>query len=473
MVDIIFVNPPLTLEERYGKLAAGGSLLAPLGLVTLAAITRANGWLTEIVDPAALKWTYEKTAEEIVSRSPKYIGITATTIAIHNAARLASEIKKRRKDIVIINGGPHISSLPEDTLNRFPQFDIGVVGEGDVTIVELLKALQESNSLREIEGLVIRDNGKVIRTSSRSLFSELDSLPYPAWDLLPFLPRYYRPAANCFYRLPSSGLVTSRGCPGKCTFCDRTISGNKLRMYSTKYLMNMVEHLYFNYGIRDMIFHDDNFITFRTRLYEFCEMLRLKGFKLSWSCTARVDMVNPKLLKMMKQAGCWQIAYGIESGSQEILDFLRKGITLEQIKDALRWTKEAGIINRGYFMIGVPNENIRTIRQTIDFLLKLELDDFHMSMFAPHPGTELISTIDKYGILDNDWRKFGGWHPVFIPRDLSKEKLVYYHKLAFRKFYLRPRIILRYLFYIFSDYTNILKLFLGAKGLIRYIYARQ
>ena len=470
MADIIFVNPPLTLEERYGKLSSGGSSLAPLGLATLAAITREKGWKTQIFDPAVLGWTSEKAAEEILSQSPKYVGITATTIAIHNAARLAQELKKAKPGIFTIIGGPHLSSLPEDTLSRFPQFDIGVIGEGDVTIVELLKALQGKRDLRAVEGIIMRDNGGLLQTKPRGLFLDLDNLPLPAWDLLPGLAHYYRPAANSFYQLPSSSLITSRGCPGKCVFCDRTVSGDKLRMYSAPYLMKMVKHLYSVYGIRDIIFHDDNFIAFRKRLYDFCEMLKQEKLKLTWSCTARVDMVSPQLLKAMKESGCWQVAYGIESGSQEVLDFLQKGITLKQVKDALRWTREAGIKNRGYFMIGVPTETAQTIRKTIDFLLELELDDFHMSMFSPHPGTEISKSINDYGVVDNDWRKFGGWHPVFIPQGLTKDELTYYHKLAFRKFYFRPRIIRQYLISIFKDYKNLLKLFLGAKGLLRYDY---
>ncbi|MDD4979717.1 MAG: radical SAM protein [Candidatus Omnitrophica bacterium] len=472
MTDIVFINPPLTLEERYGKLSSGGSLLAPLGLATLAAITRDKGFKAEIIDSAALGLSYEDTVDQIIQRAPKYVGITATTIAIYNAAKLARELKKKRQDIFIIIGGPHVSSIPEDTMSRFPQFDAGVIGEGDVTVIEMLNALQENKDLKRVQGLIIRANGSIERTPGRELIVDLDKLPLPAWDLLPDLTRYYRPAANSFYQLPSTGVVTSRGCPGKCIFCDRTVSGDRLRMYSALYLLKTVKHLYSNYGVRDIIFHDDNFIAFRKRLYELCEMLIKENLKLTWSCTARVDMVTPELLKMMKRSGCWQIAYGIESGDQEILDFLKKGITLKQIKDALRWTKEAGIMNRGYFMIGVPTETVRTIRKTIDFLLELKLDDFHMSMFTPHPGTEISRSISEYGTVDNDWRRFGGWHPVFIPRDLTKEQLIYFHKLAFRKFYFRPRIIFQYLLYISRDFRNISKLFLGGKGLLRYAYGK-
>lgn len=470
MADIIFVNPPLTLEERYGKLSAGGSLLAPLGLAILAAITRDGGYKTEIIDASALKLSNNEAVNEILRREPKYVGITATTIAVHNAAALAYELKKKRNGIITILGGPHISSIPEDTLIRFPQFDIGVIGEGDTTIIEMIRALEGKKDLGAVRGIIIRDNKGLKLTEPRELFFDLDSLPFPAWDLLPNLTQYYRPAANSFYRLPSTGMVTSRGCPGRCIFCDRTVSGNRLRMYSASYLIGMVKHLYSNYGIRDIIFHDDNFIAFKKRLIEFCGMLKKEGLKLSWSCTARVDMVSPGILKMMKEAGCWQIAYGIESGSQEVLDFLKKGITLEQVKYALKCTREAGIMNRGYFMIGVPTETASTIRKTIDFLLELKLDDFHMSMYTPHPGTEISKSINKYGTVDNDWRKFGGWHPVFIPKDLTKEQLLSYHKLAFRKFYFRPRIICKYLVSVFKDYKNIQKLFLGAKGLLRYAY---
>lgn len=467
MTKIIFVNPPLSLKERYGDLAAGGSLLPPLGLAHLAAVTRKEGFKTQIMDVAALGMDVKEATEEITDQSPKYVGITAATTSIYNAARLAREIKEKDKDITTVIGGPHLTSLPEKTMEMFPQFDFGVVGEGEATIVELLSQLEQNEDLEKIKGLVMRKNGKIIKTPLRPFIDDLDTLPLPAWDLLPDLTRYYRGAAHSFLRLPSSSLITSRGCPGKCTFCDRSVFGKKCRAFSARYLMVMIKHLVKNYGIRDIVFHDDTFIAFKARLRELCQRLKRERLNLVWSCTARVDYVDPQILKVMREAGCWQIAYGIESGSQQILDFLKKEITLRKIEKALKWTKEAGIRSRGYFMIGVPRETKETIEMTIDFAKRIDLDDFHISFFSPYPGTELYKRVEKYGTFYEEWPKMNGWFPVFIPKGLTQGELERYQKIAFKEFYLRPKIILSYLSRLKHPRTFCAALFKGGGTLIK------
>ncbi len=468
MSKIVWAMPPLSSKERYGGLGKGGSRLPPLGLALLAAITRRAGFETDIADAEALGWGHETAATEIVNKKPDYVGITAVTMSVHNAAKLAEEIKKRAPQTTTLIGGVHLSTIPEETMQRFTHLDIGVIGEGDDTIVELLKTLDAKGDIEDVNGLILRKGSQLVRTTPRAPFSSLDTLPFPAWDLLPNLPEYYRPAANCFSRLPSSSLITSRGCPCHCTFCDRTVSGSHLRGFSVPYLMGMINHIYDNYGIRDIMFHDDNFVALRKRLLEFCDTLAQENLDLRWSCTARVDMVTPESLKAMRKAGCWQIAYGIESGSQEILNSLRKRTSLKRIRDSLRWTKENGIETRGYFMIGMPGETSETIQQTIDFLLELELDDFQMSIFAPHPGTEITKDIEKYGEYDSDWRKDGGWHVTFVPNGLTKEEIEHYHKTAFMRFYLRPRVLLRYALKSLNSWSNAYKLLLGATTLFKF-----
>lgn len=471
MFEVIFVNPPLTMEERYGKLAEGGSKLPPLNLALLAAITRNKKYSTRIIDAAALEWDYEKTANEIIKMFPMFVGITAVTMSIYNADTLADKIKKLNPNIFICVGGPHISAVPEDTMALFPNFDCGVIGEGDVTVLELLNKLKGKIDIIEVEGIITRKDGNIIKTKPRTILSDIDSLPFPAWDLLPDLTTLYKPASNAYFQLPSSSLITSRGCPGKCTFCDRTVSGNRMRSYSAVYLINMIKELYFKYGIKDIIFHDDNFIAHRERMLEFCKLLIEEKLNITWSCTGRIDMVNPEVLKMMKKAGCWQIAYGIESGAQKILDSLKKGITIDEIRKVLNWTKEAKIESRGYFMIGVPGETKETIDETIKFLLELPLDDFHISVFTPHPGAEIVKDINLYGTFKNDWKKDSGWDINFIPNGLTEEELIKYHKLAFRKFYFRPKIFLRYLKKIFKRPETLLRLLNGGKALIKYIFS--
>ena len=443
---IIFVNPPLKPEERYGHRALGGDFVPPIGLCNLAASTREKGWEVSIIDAQIWenKFSHEILAHAIVEQKPKYVGLTSVTAAIYSAARLAQQIKSKNPDIITIIGGDHLTALPEETMEEFPSFDIGVIGEGDITIVELLQALDQEENLEEIPGLVIRNSHEVGRTPNRPFVSNLDSLPFPAWDLLPDLATYYRPSIMGYHKLPAGSVILSRGCPGQCIFCDRAVFGNNLRSYSAEYSFKMIEDLYYHYGMRDLEIRDENLVIYRKRLKALCQLLIESKMKIYWSCNARADHVDPDLLSLMRRAGCWQIAYGIESGNQEILDFEKKGISLQQIEKAIKWTAEAGIEARGFFMIGHPKETEETLRQTVDFAKRLRLHCFHTTYFTPLPGSEVYKYAHTLGEFDNDWSKLTDWFPVFIPHGLTKKDLEYYSKRAFTEFYLRPRIIWYY-----------------------------
>lgn len=441
MTKIIFVNPPLSHKELYHTLAGGGSELPPLGLCNLAAVTRENGFETEILDAQALKMDYENTARVILEKNPDYVGVTATTIAIFNAGRLANLLKNRREDVRIIIGGAHLTAAPYETMERFPQFDVGVIGEGEVAILELLRNYE---GLNHINGIVYRKNGQVKLTGNRKFIKDLDLLPMPAWDLLPDIIKYYQPAADSINRFPASSLVTSRGCPGRCTFCDRSVFGNFFRFYSAEYILRMIKELISRYGIKELYIHDDTFTVNRKRIMALCNLIREEDIDITWSCNGRADFVDLDMLKEMKKSGCWQISYGIESGSQETLNVLKKGITLEKIENAVRDTKKAGLRVKGLFMIGVPKETYKTMEETIKFLKRLDLDDFHMTCFTPFPGTEIYANGEKYGKIDRDWRKMNMFYPNFIPEGLTRRDIMRYYRYAYRAFYLRPKTILYY-----------------------------
>lgn len=443
---LVLINPPTSLEDRYGGLARGGSRLPPLGLALLAAIAREAGACVHIVDAEAEGLTPDGAVRRALELDPDVVGLTAVTMTVHAAAAVATRLKHAAPAVPIVLGGVHVSALPEDTLTRFPAFDVAAIGEGDRTLPELLTAFEHGTPLAHVNDIVYRaEDGALRRTAERETLLDLDSLPFPAWDLLPGFPDRYRPAANAFRRLPASSLVTSRGCPGRCTFCDRTVSGRRIRTFSAEYLMEMVLTLRDVYGVRELIFHDDNFTASRERLMTFCEMMRDSAPGIAWSATARIDMVTPESLAAMKQAGCWQLAYGIESGDQAILDSLCKGITLDRIRQVLKWTKDAGIEARGYFMAGVPDETQDTLARTIDFLLELPLDDFHMTIYTPYRGTPLGDSVLDTSTVEEDWRKFGDWEVVYVPPAVSAQQLESAQREAFRRFYARPRIIVRQL----------------------------
>lgn len=472
-VDIVFINPPLSNEERYGiKFKAGGQT-PPTGLCILAAVCRKKGYKIGLVDAPALNLNYEQTANQALSYNPKYIGITAVTISIYNAFDLIKIIKNKNPEVKIIIGGAHITSAVNETIKRLGNFfDIAVLGEGEITIIEVLNALEKKKSLSKIKGIAYFKKNKLVVTKPREFIKNLDILPMPAWDLLPHLGKYYTPPAHTVKRFPAALLVTSRGCPGLCTFCDNKVFGRTLRAYSADYVINMIKHLQQNYGIKEIQFRDDNFLVFRNRLIELCEKIIQEKIDIAWSCAGRVDMINPEILALMKKAGCWQIWYGIESGSDSVLKAIKKNTNQEKIRKAVFDTKNAGISPCGFFMIGLPTETEEDIKKTIQVLLELPIDEFHMTHMTPFPGSEAHATANEYGVLDDDWHKMNCWKTVFIPSNIAEEQLVYYSNLAFKKFYFRPRIILSYIKKIKSPYHA--KIYFAAfLGFIFYIRKKK
>ncbi len=444
-MKIVFVNPPLSPEERYGALAEAANTMPSLGLLSLAAAAREAGAETAIIEASSLGLGLEETTARVRELSPTHVGMTATTASIHRAADLAAMLKEQDRAIDTIVGGPHATALPEKVMDMFPQFDIAVIGEGEETIAELVEARKNGGGPSSVAGLALRENGAVRVTGKRELVKDLDRLAFPAWDLLEGFPERYRPPGFRFRRLPAASLVTSRGCPSKCIFCDRSVFGSAHRRFGADYVLEMMGTLHREYRVREILFEDDTFLLDRPRVRAICEKLVREGPELSWSCLGRVSAADPELLALMKRAGCWQIGYGIESGNQEILDMIGKGTRLERIEEALAATRKAGMRTKGFFMIGHPKETEETIRETIAFARKAVLDDFSITRFTPFPGSEIYERTGEYGEFDDDWKKMNLMNTVFVPHGLTAEAIDRYAATAFRRFYLRPGIILRYL----------------------------
>jgi radical SAM superfamily enzyme YgiQ (UPF0313 family) len=442
--DLLLVNPPITLEERYGSFASVGSQAPPLGLCYLASSARNRGYTVQIIDAPALSLDLDSTLTQIAQAGADAIGVTASTVSLNRALELAKAIRQSGITAPLIVGGPHVSSLPRETLEECPEFDMGVINEGEYTVCDILSALKAGSGLHIIPGIVYREGMEIKLSPRRDNIADLDALPYPAWELLPHLAKHYKPSPHSYRRLPSSSLMSSRGCNGTCTFCARPFMGDKYRAHSAEYTVGMVDHLVKVYGIKDIMFYDDNFLLDKKRVTAICEALLKKDYTISWSCLARPEVTSVDLFGLIKRAGCWQIAYGVESGDQVILDTIKKKVTLEKLSEVIRKTNEAGIHSRGYFMIGCPGETAESIEKTTRFTRESGLKDFHVTFCTPMPGAELFDTAQKYGTFERDWRKLGFWDPVFIPRGMTREQLIEAHRRMYRKFYLRPRTFLRY-----------------------------
>jgi radical SAM superfamily enzyme YgiQ (UPF0313 family) len=470
MKKFVLLNPPLTEEERGSKLKSAIAVSIPYGLLSIAAVVREHGYAVSLIDATNLGYTTEETVRRILALDPDYVGITTVTLSIDRCAEVATGLKAGKPGLPVIAGGPHISSAPKETMRLYPSLDIGVIGEGEETIVELLNALDEGRPLARIRGIIHRLGNEIVHEQRRPFLANLDDLPMPAWDILSDM-KMYRPSAPSYVRLPSTTIVTSRGCPGRCIFCNSKAMYGNLRCFSAAYVLSMIEHLVETYGIRDISIYDDNFLFHEDRVREICNSILKNRMDLTWSCYSRVDHGNLELFKLMKKAGCWQVSYGIESGSQRILDSIKKDVTLSQISDTVRMTKRAGLRSRGFFIIGHLQDDQDSVLETIEFMRRLPLDDFHFTTFTPLPGTVAYATADQFGAFDRTWSKMNLQYPCFIPKGLTAERMEELSRMAYRKFYFRPRILGSYLSMLARHPGNVRRLTNGASALLTRVFS--
>ncbi len=446
MNTIVLINPPYSFwspQKNYLRPFIG--TFPSLGLLSLASALRKKKFDVKIVEGASLNWSFSQILREVVPEKPEFVGFGCTTASVGNGAKLAALLKERLPQTRTFIGGPHLTALPRQTLRCYPAFDYGVAGEGEMAFLEVLDAVAAGQNLETVASAVYRE-GETIRVNPRRRFIEnLDELPFPAYDLLPFFPERYRPPLFNYLQGPTAPIAFSRGCPQACTFCDRSVFGNRYRSFSEDYLLDLISHLHGKYRVQHLVFVDDQFAARSLRLIRFCEKLLQRNLRISWNCDARADSLDQDMLHLMKKAGCWMVSYGVESGSQDILNSIRKDIEIRQIEQVVRWTKEAGIRAKGLFMIGYPQETVETLRQTLDLILRCPFDEINLSFLTPFPGTALYEQIKNTPGFLEDWDRMNALNPVFSPRRLSLEALEKAYSNIVRKFYMRPGPTFTYL----------------------------
>ncbi|MFC2034047.1 B12-binding domain-containing radical SAM protein [Chloroflexota bacterium] len=427
---VALVNPPQ--PTKYPQ--------PPMGLALIAAVLEKEGYQVTIIDANASHLRIEDIMPHIIDFD--VIGLTAMTPTINTAIEIARQIKLANPDLFIILGGCHATLLPEETLTSAPEVNVIVQGEGEKTIIDLLQALEHDLPLDDIHGITYRRDGKVVSNIRGSTDIDLDSLPFPAYHLLPW--QRYKPHPPYGRVVPFATIITSRGCPYNCAYCSKPIFGNKFRGQSAERVLEEIAYYKEKFGVKEIAFYDDIFTLNKNRAQAIADGIVREKLDILWTCETRVNLVDKELLRCMKKAGCYAIAYGIESASQDILDILHKDITLEQVEEAVRITHEAGIQTVGYFMIGSPDETPETIRKTIQFAKKLKLDFAQFAITTPFPGTELYEMYSgsKKGNVSWDnffYEKAGNKViPVFENDSLNQDDLQYWSRRAYREFYLRP-----------------------------------
>lgn len=440
---LVFVEPPYVCwDRRMDRAREGEEELPGIGLLLLASLARDRGYRVAIVDGKRAGTTVDAVARRIAAYEPDHVAISATTVSITNGARVAAAVRDLVPRAVITVGGPHVSAVPEATLARFSAFDYGIVGEGERSYLALLEALAGGGDLGSVPGLV-RRTASGIAVNPRAPFLDgeaLDALPEPAWDLLPAFPLRFQPNVFNYRRSPVASLVTSRGCPFSCTFCDRSTSGRRGRFHSVETVVALCRRLE-GLGVRHLLFYDDLFTVNRARVVALCERFLAEGFRFTWSCNSHPNLLDSPTLRLMRRAGCWQIAYGIESGSQRVLDLVKHEVKLPRLLETLRWTREAGIRVKGLLMMGHPTEDDDSLRETIAFLRTAPCDLVQITKFTPYPGTPLYPTIRRYGRFDEDWERMNAMQWVFVPHGLTEERLERAFREAYRAFYGRPDVL--------------------------------
>lgn len=442
---VLLLTPPVDPEEGVGSFCGIENNVAPLGICYLAASVRAQGYGVSIIDATTFKASAPEVVRAVLREAPGYIGISATSPAIRSAAHIAVRLKESGVKAPIIIGGVHVTNKPSETLEAHPAFDLGVLGDGEEVFPALLDRVREGNPIAPLKGVAFRRDGTTIVTEGINAVRTLDALPFPAWDLLRGFPGAYRPAPQYYYRLPSATLMTSRGCPGKCIFCAKSINRRPIVWHSASSVIGMIEHLVHRYGVRDIFFFDDTFLFSRTRALEICTAMIERRIAVSWCCFCRGGEVDPELLRVMKRSGCYQVSIGVESGDPRILSILNKKIPLEKTIESIRYLHDAGIRVHGFFIIGSPGETEESLRKTRSLINTLPFSSIQLSYFSPLPGTAAEGMVEEYGRIQCDAVAANLWEPVFIPKGLDIRRMEHAYRRILRGFYFSPRRLLVYL----------------------------
>jgi radical SAM superfamily enzyme YgiQ (UPF0313 family) len=425
------------------------NLIPPIGIGYLAAVSREAGYDVAFLDCILKKLDYESFEKELRRLMPDVVAVSAFSHDIPSARKTASVVKKVNPEIKVIVGGPHPSGMPQDTLNILQDVDFAFKGEAERSIVKLLKFIEnKEGDVREIRGLIWREGDK-IRVNEQDFPENLDEIPYPAWDLMK--PGDYpdAPQGVIFRQSPVAPILITRGCPFRCTFCAGwTVTGRKIRSRSINNVKGEIELLYNKYGVREIHILDDNFSMNIDFVKEFCKWLIETGWHISWCCPngLRCDTLDEETVRLMKRSGCYYISIGVESGSDRVLQDMKKGLSSDKIRAQVKMITDAGMDVNGFFILGYPGETEEDIRKTIDFSKELDLTRAAFYSYMPLPGTESYERLlELKEIRAIDFDKMTEMTVAYAPRGISREKLKQLQRKAHLEFYLRPKIMFKLL----------------------------
>jgi len=432
----------LLIQPKYNDTWAS----PPIGIGYIASVLENDGYKVDFIDLTLHHLSDTKFKELIMRINPDVIGISLMSRALPECKKLVSKIREVA-DRPIVLGGPQCTVMPTFTL-EYTLADFGIVGEGEITFKELIQSLEAGEgNFNKINGLTfVNKNGKYVVNKPRKFIENLDQIPFPSWHLMKPVEYKIVPALTPIKRTPVAPIITTRGCPFKCSFCGGSIVWKRtFRMRSPHSVVDEIEMLMKDYGVKEIFLSDDNFTLVKEHVIGVCEEIIKRKLNISWACPngVRIDCLDTEILQVMKEAGCHLLGFGIESGNQKILDKAHKQLDLQLVPKVVKEAKRLGLTTYGFFIIGLPGETIRTIMQTIDFAKSLQLDRAWFNILVPYPGTEVFNKyLKKKPLTKISWANIDASTGMIASsieyKELKEEDLIYWQRRALWEFYLRP-----------------------------------
>ncbi len=371
---------------------------------------------------------------------PGMVGMYLTTVSWRSMNSLAARVRREMPGVHVAVGGPLASGWKDRVLRESPHPDSVTFGEGEITAPVLVKTLEAGGDLSAVEGIAYRDDGDIRLNPPRPPIPDIDVLPLPARDLVDV--ERYVPPLGTYRRLPALYVYTSRGCNGRCIFCWHLNAEGTWRGRSAEKVLAEIDHVYNTYKIKEIRFHDDNFAYGKERVHRILDGIIERDYDLTFFAAARVDLVDPEILHKMKKANFWGIMLGLESGVQKCLNALRKGVTVEQNRRAVEWSRAAGLTTVTPFIFGIPGETFEDALKSIQFAIDVDADIVNFHAMSPFPGAELYENVEKYGELaTDDVHSYTFEGCAFVPYTMTREQIQELRTTAFRRFYRRPRYV--------------------------------
>lgn len=436
-MKVLFVNPPQT-ASKYKFM---GVIAPPLGIAYMAGVLQENNIDVEILDASAEDMDFKDVEKELLKRKPDLVALTALTPTIGRALETAQVVKETLPDSIVVMGGYHPTFNFIETLED-ENVDIVIRGEGEYIMLNLVQALENQSSLHDVKGIVFEDENskEIVVNPEAPLIQDLDELPFPALNLLP-MDKYRLLDMDTHM----TTMITTRGCPMQCSFCSSAaMHGKKIRERSVENIVDEIEYLKTNYDIDTIAFMDDTFTLKKRKVMAICDEILKRNIEIMWGCTSRVDTLDEKLLKKMKEAGCITIFIGVESADQQQLDNMCKNTTIAKIENAFKIARKLKIRTIASVALGMPGDTKEIMNKTVKFVHKLKPNYAIYSLATPYPGTRFYKeAFEKNLIKIKDWSKYTLITPILETIDCSLNDMRKIQAKAFMKFYLRPHYIIR------------------------------